>query len=76
MAWPRANDGSRGNQGVTRDEQVNVTVETLDDVLANETKGLYLLKIDAQGHEYSILRGAANYIRRRPAGLISFAYRL
>ena len=41
----------------------SIPVVTLDEVLAEEDDGLFLLKIDAQGFEHHILRGAAAYIR-------------
>jgi len=45
---------------------VEVAVVTLDDVLAHERAGVLMLKIDSQGYEYHILRGAMRYILRRP----------
>ena len=44
----------------------NVTLTTLSAVLAEEAHGVFLLKIDAQGHEYHILQGARAYITRHP----------
>ena len=40
----------------------NVTLVTLSSVLAAEARGVFLLKIDAQGHEYHILQGAKEYL--------------
>ena len=42
----------------------------LSDELVNETEGVYLLKIDAQGHDMHVLRGAADYIRTHPVYVI------
>lgn len=44
----------------------NVSLTTLSHVLSNEERGVFLLKIDAQGHEYHILQGARAYIEARP----------
>lgn len=51
-----------------------VSTVRLSDVLADEIGGVYLLKIDAQGHEYHILKGAADYIRRRPVYMIMLEF--
>ena len=54
--------------------QVNVTTVTLSEELQHETAGVYLLKIDAQGHELQVLQGAAEYIRRRPVCMIMLEF--
>lgn len=52
-------------------QTMEVALTTLDEVLApRESRGLFLLKIDAQGHEYSILQGAAAYIESHPVHYI------
>ena len=35
-------------------------------MLAEEDKGLFILKIDSQGHEYHVLQGCVQYIRTHP----------
>jgi FkbM family methyltransferase len=47
-------------------KQVRVRTVRLTDELARETDGVFLLKIDAQGHEYHVLQGALEYARSRP----------
>jgi len=54
--------------------QVNVTLRTLNEDLKAEDKGVFLLKIDAQGHEYHILRGGAEYIKTHPVYIIFLEY--
>jgi FkbM family methyltransferase len=55
-------------------EQVEVELVTLDDVLRHEHHGVYLLKIDSQGHEYHILQGCQQYMRTHPVYMIFFEY--
>ena len=50
-----------------------VVLTTLSEVLAAE-KGVFLLKIDAQGHEYHILQGAKAFIATRPVYYILLEY--
>mmetsp|Transcript_18426 Transcript_18426/g.30488 ORF Transcript_18426/g.30488 Transcript_18426/m.30488 type:complete len:403 (-) Transcript_18426:137-1345(-) len=57
-----------------RSTQVNVTLKALSNVLKNEDNGLFLLKIDSQGHEYQILKGAEKYIKTHPVYLILLEY--
>ena len=49
-----------------RSREVSVEMVTLDSVLVAETRGLLMLKLDTQGHEFHILRGAMNYLRENP----------
>ena len=52
-----------------------MTLTTLSAVLGpREPKGVFLLKVDAQGHEYQILQGAREYIRARPVYYILLEY--
>ena len=46
--------------------QVSVKTVRLGDELKREPRGVYLLKIDAQGHEWHVLRGVVEYALRRP----------
>ena len=46
----------------------------LDDELKEEVDGVFMLKIDSQGHEMSVLRGAEAYIRARPVYLIQLEF--
>jgi len=52
---------------------VNVTTLTLADVLANES-GVYFMKIDSQGYELHVLRGAEAFIRSRPVYILKLEY--
>ena len=52
----------------------NVSLTTLSSVLAREEKGIFLLKIDAQGHEYQILQGARAYLQARPVYYVLLEY--
>jgi FkbM family methyltransferase len=54
--------------------QSNVTLTTLSDVLAPETRGVFLLKVDAQGHEWHILSGARAYIQANPVYFLLVEY--
>jgi FkbM family methyltransferase len=55
-------------------QTATVQLTTLDHVLAEETQGIFLLKIDAQGHEYHVLQGAIAYIRSHPVYYILLEY--
>ena len=55
-------------------EQVQVELVTLNEVLRHERDGVYLLKIDSQGHEYQILQGCAQYMRTHPVYMVFFEY--
>ena len=50
----------------SRIRTVTVPLVTLDRMLAEEDKGLFILKIDSQGHEYHVLQGCVQYIRTHP----------
>ena len=52
----------------------NVSTVRLDDELKEEVDGVFMLKIDSQGHEMSVLRGAEAYIRARPVYLIQLEF--
>ena len=54
--------------------QANVTLVSLDAELAAEANGVYLLKIDAQGNELSILRGAKRYLTSHAVPIIYLEY--
>lgn len=54
--------------------QANVTLVSLDDDLAAEENGVYILKMDAQGNELHVLRGATRYISTHPVPLILLEY--
>jgi FkbM family methyltransferase len=53
---------------------VTVPLVTLDTILAQEERGLFILKIDSQGNEVHVLRGAAGYIRTHPVRYILVEY--
>ena len=48
------------------DDDDGASATTLSDVLAEEDRGVFLLKIDAQGHEWHVLQGARAYMARHP----------
>jgi FkbM family methyltransferase len=48
--------------------KVTVPLNTLDDLLGNRTP--YILKIDVEGHELNVLRGASGVLSRWPAIII------
>ena len=50
--------------------EVRVKQLTLSDVLAHEPAGVYMLKIDAQGHEHHVLQGARRYLSKSPIHMI------
>ena len=50
--------------------EVRVKQLTLSDVLAHEPAGVYMLKIDAQGHEHHVLQGARRYLSKLPIHMI------
>ena len=52
----------------------NVSTVRLADELSEEVDGVFMLKIDSQGHEMSVLRGAEAYIRARPVYLIQLEF--
>ena len=54
--------------------QANVTLVSLNDELAAEVDGVYLLKIDAQGQELSILRGAKGYLASHTVPIVLLEY--
>ena len=58
---------------VKESDRIDVPVVTLDDVLA-ETDDIGLLKIDVQGFELEVLRGAVNCLRRTQAVLLEINY--
>ncbi|WP_211828398.1 FkbM family methyltransferase [Kistimonas asteriae] len=43
---------------------INVHVESLDDVLSDQTSRIELIKIDVEGHELRVLQGAKNTIEQ------------
>ena len=49
-------------------------MSTLDSILQHEEQGLFLLKIDSQGHEYHVLTGALEYIKTHPIYAILLEY--
>lgn len=49
---------------------VRVPIVRLSDELEQETQGVYLLKIDSQGHEEHVLRGIVDYARRYPVYIV------
>ena len=51
-------------------QEVRVRQLALDDVLAHESAGVYMLKIDAQGHEHHVLQGALRYLSQSPIHMI------
>ena len=52
-------------QDVKNNTEIEVTVRTLDSVFMDEMPGLiHLLKIDTQGYEEEVLRGASSILRR------------
>jgi FkbM family methyltransferase len=53
---------------------VSVNVTTLDSILQHEEQGLFLLKMDSQGHEYHILTGALEYIKTHPVYAVLLEY--
>jgi len=53
---------------------VSVDVATLDSILQHEEQGLFLLKIDSQGHEYHVLTGALEYIKTHPIYAVLLEY--
>lgn len=57
---------------------VEVSVVKLDDVLANEIHGVLMIKLDVQGQEYHVLKGAESYILRHrvPVLLLEFTPKL
>lgn len=51
----------------TKAVQTTVHLLTLDDVLEfYDEQGIFLLKIDSQGHEYHVLQGALRFIKTHP----------
>jgi FkbM family methyltransferase len=61
------------SQVAERVEEVSVT--TLDDyALANSIDFVDFLKLDVEGHEYSVLRGAERMLRERRIGMIQLEY--
>ena len=81
-ATPKAHGVSNSLNGLkalprtARKNAVTTSVEltTLSAVLSAEESGVFLLKIDAQGHEYHILQGAREYIMARPVHYILLEY--
>lgn len=69
---PRANETWNGTDVVETVAGVDVTVETLDRYLEKNPgiERIHLLKIDAQGAEYDILRGAEQAIRAQKVDVI------
>lgn len=66
--------GSMPDKYASKSWTETVSTVRLSDVLAAEEEGIYFLKLDAQGHEYHILKGAEEYIRRRPVFMIMFEF--
>lgn len=59
------------NQDWTGDQTVAVSVRRLDDLLADELSRLDTIKIDAEGSELAVLRGAERLVTRfRPSILV------
>lgn len=54
--------------------ELPVALTTLSEVLAAERHGVFLLKIDAQGHELHVLQGARAYIASHPVYYILLEY--
>jgi FkbM family methyltransferase len=72
-----ANSLSRGAMPTRQrhiSRQANVTLVSLDDELAAEADGVYMLKIDAQGNELSILRGAKGYLTSHSVPIVHLEY--
>jgi FkbM family methyltransferase len=54
---------------------IDINVTTVDDLLAGpETEHLDLLKIDAEGHELAIIRGASNAIASKRIDIVQFEF--
>jgi FkbM family methyltransferase len=52
------------SRGVSSFEKFNVTVSTLDDELRDLNRSVSILKIDVEGMEMSVLKGAVNTIKK------------
>jgi FkbM family methyltransferase len=74
-AYNRGNSSLRRNPDLgTRYDQVDVEVVTLDTALAGQR--VRVIKIDTEGHEYEVLRGAGRLIEeQRPVILFEFESR-
>ncbi|MCA1711245.1 MAG: FkbM family methyltransferase [Actinobacteria bacterium] len=58
-----------------RTEQETVRVDTVDDFCGRNGIGsLALLKVDAEGFDMRVMRGAVGMLRKRAVGLIQFEY--
>lgn len=61
--------------GISMDLTEKVTVRTIDDVVVeNRVERIDLLKIDVEGHEMDVLRGAMGTFRARKIGLVQFEF--
>lgn len=64
-------DTSTGQYDALNYEQVQVQIKTLDDVIKEEQIAparVYLIKIDVEGHEYNVLKGASTTLAALPTG--------
>jgi FkbM family methyltransferase len=50
--------------GMPLRDTIDVPLRTLDDCLGNEEAPVGVLKLDVEGHEHAVLRGAARLLRR------------
>lgn len=70
FALPPLKNSAFGGLGGENARHVEVELETLDHVFANQSAPVALIKCDAEGHEEAILRGAQKLIARDHPALV------
>ncbi len=61
--------------GVDFDYSEDVSIDTLDEYcLANNVKEIDLLKLDVEGHEFDVLEGSKDMLKRKMIKMISFEF--
>jgi len=73
LALPAGFDNNPGSFRMTESGDVSIRVETLDLILA-DTPEIRLIKVDVEGHELAVIRGAGETIRRHRPDLVVEAH--